>query len=159
MQPHQERYFAYGSNMNWSQMTERCPSAKFVTTALLLDHQLSFTRLSKTRGCGVADAVHEIGATVWGVVYDISEEDLSELDKREGFKSNRKSNSYSRQTCVVSIGGDEGRPLNVWTYFAERQPNPPPPNQGYKDLIVSGARHWHLPDDYIEQLDRIQVRG
>lgn len=156
MEEHRELYFAYGSNMNWSQMAERCPSAKFVTTALLPDHQLSFTRLSTTRGCGVADAVHEIGATVWGVVYAISEEDLSRLDKREGFKSNQKSNSYSRQRCVVSIGADA---LTVWTYFAERQHNPPPPNQEYKDLIVSGARHWHLPDDYIEQLERIQVRG
>jgi hypothetical protein len=37
--------------------------------------------------------------------------------------------------------------------------NPPVPNQAYKDLILFGARHWHLPDDYIGELERVEVAG
>ena len=47
-------YFAYGSNMEWKQMRERCPSAMFVCIAKLKDRRLAFTRKSKDRGCGVA---------------------------------------------------------------------------------------------------------
>ena len=66
-------YFAYGSNMNWQQMRERCPSARFVGVALLSEHKLAFTRKSKKRGCGVADAVLEGGRKVWGVIYEIDD--------------------------------------------------------------------------------------
>jgi len=54
--------FAYGSNMNWNQMRERCPSSRFVGIAVLRDHKLAFTRESVNHGCGVADVVAEDGA-------------------------------------------------------------------------------------------------
>ncbi len=50
-------YFAFGSNMNESQMVERCPSTRFVGVATLPDRRLAFTRRSVNRGCGVAGAV------------------------------------------------------------------------------------------------------
>jgi hypothetical protein len=54
--------FAYGSNMDWNQMRERCPSSRFVGIAVLRDHKLAFTRKSLKRGCGVADLIAEGGA-------------------------------------------------------------------------------------------------
>jgi len=77
-------YFAYGSNMNWQQMQERCPSARFFGVALLPDHKLAFTRKSIKRGCGVADAVPTQGQKVWGVVYEVTDRDVIKLDKSEG---------------------------------------------------------------------------
>ncbi len=58
---------------------------------------------------------------------------------------------------MVLLDGDDQRPQTVWTYFGDRQPNPPRPKQAYKDLILSGARYWHLPDDHIQELERIEV--
>jgi len=52
-------YFAYGSNLDFAQMRDRCPSALFVAIAKLPDHRLAFTRKSIKRACGVADAVPE----------------------------------------------------------------------------------------------------
>jgi hypothetical protein len=49
------------------------------------------------------------------------------------------------------------RPLTVFTYFGEPQLVPPDPNAEYKTLIVSGARYWNLPDDYIRDLETIEV--
>ncbi|MDW8470210.1 MAG: gamma-glutamylcyclotransferase [Burkholderiales bacterium] len=97
------------------------------------------------------------GRSVWGVVYQVSELDLEALDEAEGFRPGRASNSYWRRECVVYLGGDEGRPLTVQTYFAEREPNPPLPSQAYKALILRGARFWRLPDAYIRELEAIPV--
>lgn len=150
--------FAYGSNMDFTQMCERCPSAVFVCIAMLKDHQLGFTRKSVKRGCGVADVIPAAGENVWGVVYDVTEADRAALDSREGFKPVRaeNQNAYNRYPATVYPNGEE-TPLTVDIYFAVPQPNPPLPNQTYKDLIVNGARHWNLPIDYITQLEHIKV--
>jgi gamma-glutamylcyclotransferase (GGCT)/AIG2-like uncharacterized protein YtfP len=78
-------YFAYGSNMNWQQMHERCPSARFFGIAELQHHKLAFTRKSKNRGCGVADAVSGPGQKLWGVVYEVTTLDIEKLDNLEGY--------------------------------------------------------------------------
>lgn len=95
-------YFAYGSNMNWQQMTQRCPSARFVSVARLPEHKLAITRQSRRRLCGNGD-----------------------------------------------------KPIEVLLYIAEKEPNPPLPNAEYKRLMVEGARHWKLPQTYLEMLEKI----
>ena len=106
-------YFAYGSNMNWNQMRERCPSSRFVGIAVLRDHKLAFTRESVNRGCGVADVVAEDGAQVWGVAYEIADLDVGKLDASEGFKPGRDKNSYYRRESMVFLDGENQRPLTV----------------------------------------------
>ncbi len=150
-------YFAYGSNMDWNQMRERCPSSRFAGIAVLQDRKLAFTRKSVERGCGVADVVAEDGAHVWGVVYDIADLDVGKLDLSEGFRPGRDKNSYYRRECLVLLGGDEQRPVTVFAYFADPQPNPPLPNAAYKNLILTGGRYWHLPEEYIRELEKIEV--
>lgn len=150
--------FGYGSNMNWTQMKARCPSATFIGIAQIPDHRLAFSRRSIGRGCGVADAVREAGRNIWGAVFELSELDLGMLDKSEGYRPGRERNSYLRRECMVFLDGDEGRPVTAETYFAKWETNPPPPNQTYKNLILSGARQWHLPDDYLTELEAIEVR-
>jgi gamma-glutamylcyclotransferase (GGCT)/AIG2-like uncharacterized protein YtfP len=152
-------YFAYGSNMDWTQVRARCPSATFVGVARLADHRLAFTRKSVTRQYGVADVVPEEGRSVWGVVYLVPELEVGSLDKSEGYRPGRGKSSYWRRECMVFLDGHEDRPVTAQTYFAEEQPNPPLPNQEYKDLILSGARFWRLPADYIAELEAIEVDG
>lgn len=150
-------YFAYGSNLDWPQIRERCPSARFVAVAKLKDHRLDFTRKSTIRGCGVADAVPDPGHAVWGVVYQIDERDIGSLDRSEGFSPRRAENSYTREEHHVFADGDEENPLTVSIYFATKESNPPLPSAEYKGLIVCGAKFWHLPQDYIDKLERIEV--
>jgi gamma-glutamylcyclotransferase (GGCT)/AIG2-like uncharacterized protein YtfP len=152
-------YFAYGSNMNWNQMRERCPTSRFVGIAVLRDHKLAFTRESVCRGCGVADVVAEDRARVWGVVYEIADLDVGKLDACEGFRPGRATSPYYRRDCMVFLDGEDQRPLTVSAYFGHPQPDPPLPNAAYKDLILAGARHWHLPEEYICKLEQIEVSG
>lgn len=49
-----ELYFAYGSNLLYEQMRERCSSASFGTLAYYPNFKLDFTRKS-TKGGWVAD--------------------------------------------------------------------------------------------------------
>jgi gamma-glutamylcyclotransferase len=142
-------YFAYGSNMNWQQMQERCPSARFFGVAVLPGHKLAFTRKSIKRGCGVADAVPGQSRKLWRIVYDITTLDIGKLDKSEGYMPGRNKNSYFRRECVVLLDGDDQQRLTVVIYFGGPHPNPPLPNIDYKDLILSGAQHWHLPKEYV----------
>jgi gamma-glutamylcyclotransferase len=145
--------------MNWDQMRQRCQSARVTGIAALRDHKLAFTRGSVKRGCGVADMVSAVGAQVWGVVYEIDDVDVSDLDASEGFNAGRDKNSYVRRECLVFMDGEDRRPLMVYAYFGEPQPNPPLPNAEYKNLILAGARHWHLPAKYIRELEQIEVSG
>lgn len=152
-------YFAYGSNMDFRQMRDRCPSVRFLAVAKLPGHRLDFTRRSNPRQCGVADVVVDDVGEVWGVVYDIAETDLGRLDWSEGYRPGREAhlNSYFRDQRHVLRDGDEKSPLLVWIYLANREPDPPRPNSAYKGLIVDGAVFWHLPSDYIEKLRQIAI--
>lgn len=151
--------FAYGSNMNWNQMRERCPSSRFVGIAVLRDHKLAFTRRSVKHACGVADVVADDGAEVWGVVFEITDLDVIRLDELEGFKPGRQKNSYCRRECLVYLDGEAQRQLLASAYFADPQPHPPLPSAAYLDLILVGARHWHLPEEYIRALEQVEICG
>ena len=152
-------YFAYGSNMDWAQMKERCPGAKFVCRAKLPSHRLAFTLRSYTRRCGVADILSDETKHVWGIVYELLESELENLDKEEDFGPGRPyaQNEYSRENCYVWHEGDAKRLLFVAVYRGHPQPNPPLPNCDYKNLIVAAARHWQLPAYYIQKLEAIQT--
>ncbi|TVR89893.1 MAG: gamma-glutamylcyclotransferase [Trueperaceae bacterium] len=143
------RYFAYGSNLDWDQMRERCPSSAFVHVARLSDHALAFTRYSPTRGCGVADVVHRNGHDVWGVVYDLSDADGYRLDAFEGYVPGRRRNGYRRLDTRVAVDGDEARAIEVVTYeVCERRTTHVPPDRRYLGHLLRGARHWGLPQAY-----------
>ena len=144
-------YFAYGSNLDWDQMRERCPTSMFVCIAELPKHKLAFTYNSSSRGCGVADVIPDEQSSVWGVIYQIDERDIGNLDKCEGFDPNRQRNAYFRKEIHVHQKGNLNKPVLTTIYIVQNKSFDEglKPNRIYKDLIVNGARFWHLPDDYI----------
>ncbi|MBU1106388.1 MAG: gamma-glutamylcyclotransferase [Candidatus Riflebacteria bacterium] len=152
------RYFAYGSNMDWEQINRRCASARFLTVAVLPDHELAFSRSSVNRGCGVADVISCPGSNVWGVVYEVSDEDLCNLDRAEFYKPGRKKNSYIRAEQTVYEVSVNGSPLKVLIYVAVPQPGAHLPNKEYLGLIIGGAHHWKLPEHYIDLLKKFKTK-
>ena len=107
----------------------------------------------------MADVIPEQGRDVWGVVYEIDQRDLRRLDKCEGFIPGRRreDNAYVSEERHVYSDGNEDASLVALVYFAIQQNNPPHPNAEYKQLIVDGARYWHLPMPYIEELELIEI--
>lgn len=145
-------YFAYGSNLDFAQMKQRCPSARFAGVAKLPGRRLAFTRWSKGRNGAVADAVPDPAAEVWGVVYEITAEDLLALDGYEGSAPGGSRNAYLRERCTVWLNSEDQRPVEVEVYFAVPQENPGLPSRDYRDQILRGARDWGLPPDDIAQV-------
>lgn len=154
-------YFAYGSNLDPVQMRERCPGHSVVGLAVLHDHRIAFPLYSNDWGSGVAGLVHAHGQQVWGVLYDVTESDLASLDGYEGWKGpENQHNLYDRETVTVELvrpdDGSVPRRVRATTYYP-RSLNPSPPSRRYLDAILRGARHHRLPEDYVEQLQTVEV--
>jgi gamma-glutamylcyclotransferase (GGCT)/AIG2-like uncharacterized protein YtfP len=149
-------YFAYGSNLNPEQMDRRCPGHKVVGMAALRDHRLAFPLTSHDWGGGVAGLQPSHGTSAWGIVYELSDEQLAALDRYEGYQGPEdQHNLYDRQTVFVDLtrpdDGSIPRRVRASCYFA-RPSNPAPPSRRYLDAILAGARHHHLPEEYVAAL-------
>jgi gamma-glutamylcyclotransferase (GGCT)/AIG2-like uncharacterized protein YtfP len=92
---------------------------------------------------------------VWGVVYEIEEGEIPELDRREGVNSG----AYVRRNGETVYDRDQAQPIEASIYFANPEPNPPLPNAEYRRLILEGARFWRLPDNCIRELEGIETQG
>lgn len=77
------KYFAYGSNMDKTQMLNRYPSFRILGKARLNGFKLDFTRRSSLWKGGVADIVKDLNNHVWGLLYELTEKDLNSLDDYE----------------------------------------------------------------------------
>lgn len=130
-------YFAYGSNMDAEQMHERCPGATMVGRAALGGHRF----LINSRG--VATVAPVPYGEVWGVLWNVTEENLESLDRYEGVRAGL----YSR--AVVEVVAERG-PVQAITYVAADATDGPP-REDYLVRIVMAARAGDLPGQYIEQ--------
>ena len=147
------QYFAYGSNMDFDQLKDRCSSATYLSRAVLPDHSICFPRYSKKRECGVASIMPQKGPAVWGVVYQINRGDLVELDLAEGVASD----AYGKIEVIVHADGDYALPLSVLTYLATPQAGIYRPSPSYISQFIKGARHWKLPEAYVHELEMIET--
>jgi gamma-glutamylcyclotransferase (GGCT)/AIG2-like uncharacterized protein YtfP len=154
--------FVYGSNLDPDQIRERCPHHRVVGMAALRDHKLAFPLYSNDWSGGVASVQLHHGGTVWGVVYDLTGDDLAALDRFEGFRGpGNQHNLYDRVTMTVDLerpdDGSIPRRVRCEIYVA-RPSNPSPPSRRYLDAILKGARHHRLGEEYIASLAAIPAR-
>ncbi len=77
-------YAAYGSNMDSSQMLERCPHSPMSGTGWLEGWRLTFAGDDIGWEGPLATVVEEPGSRVFVVLYDVSPEDEDRLDRWEG---------------------------------------------------------------------------
>lgn len=69
-------YWAYGMNTNAVEMARRCPGARSLGSAVLLNHQLVFSHHCDVRP--------RWGGQVYGVLWQITRSNLAALDVLEG---------------------------------------------------------------------------
>jgi gamma-glutamylcyclotransferase len=144
-------YFAYASNMAPNVITRLCARHRYLGVAHLADHRLAFTRRSMQTQTGVADIVQAAGEMVWGVLYRIDGNELSAIDRKEGYDW-----AYTRVMLPVRLEGGPERAAVTYT-VRSKEPTEIPPSRQYLGLVIAAARERGLPGEYIEQIEAISV--
>ncbi len=143
-------YFAYGSNLSFAQMAQRCPGATPVGKALLTGWRyLIYER-------GYANIVPDAAGEVWGGVWEVTAEHLLALDYFEGVAQGL----YHREECEVSMDGSGGEGASRLTcvVYVDANPNgsvPGVPKPEYQSGILAGAHDFALPQAYIASLEKL----
>lgn len=145
-------YFSYGSNMSSARLRTRIPSAKFVNVATLIEHKLQFHKLSTKDRSGKCDAESTSNTVdyVVGVIFDISGDDETKLDKIEGFQS-----GYDKK--IVKLETMSKNSVSATMYYATSIDRNAKPYKWYKKHVLIGAREHNLPADYIAHIDSIEA--
>jgi len=139
-------YFAYGSNLSEDQMRMRCPGSRLLGNARLPGYSLAFTAYSKRREGGVADIIESPLSSVWGLVYELTDDDLNALDGFEccpGF--------YER--IEVRVKADA--PMTAWAYTIVGKEGHVQPADDYIGLIIEGAKEHGFPSEYVRLIRSI----
>lgn len=143
-------YFAYASNMNRRQMEERLHRAGLRWMIGRLDgYRVRFNKKSDVDESGKANVVPADGETVWGVLYDLSEQEIEYLGSFE--------HGYRQKTVEVSSPGCNER-LSARTFIADPAGPDLVPAAAYLRVIVEGARQHGLPADYCERLANLKTK-
>ncbi len=144
-------YFAYGSNMDQNQMKERCPNAVLVGSAVLKEYRLAFTIFSPKRQCGCADIISSLGDTVYGLLYELSDDELMAMDVFEGHPIH-----YRRTTVEITLGE---KIVSVYTYEVVNKTEGVRPSAHYLGLIRTAANAFNLSPAYCAFLATIETEG
>ena len=151
-------YFAYGPDLNPTRMMERSPGHRSLGVARLADHWIAFPRYSPSDRSALISLVESRGSIVWGVLYDIPDEDLPILDYHYGFDPDRLPNLNDHVAREVSVQ-EVGNPQSVIasTYVAIADEKQSVPSAAYMALIVDGGRYHGLPRAYMAALQAIRT--
>ena len=89
---------------------------------------------------------------VWGIIYDINEDEKYRLDKAEAL-------GYGYNEDMLDVNIDEDL-VKCQTYIASDNylDDSLLPHKWYKDYIVNGAKQFKLPKKYIKTLEKLETK-
>lgn len=139
------KLFVYADNLNPTQLKRRAPEHRPVGKGYLPDHTIQFCRWSSQWRCGLASVVPSPGERVWGMILDVTEEDLKLMDEFEGDVPP----GAFRHLPVTVITEDEEKTLV--TTHAAAPIGKFKPKEHYLDWVMKGLKHWKLNEETVEQ--------
>jgi hypothetical protein len=155
-------YFAYGSNMDQKDLEEWCerqkkevPVLQFVCASCLEDHKLVFNYSSSSRQGGAANIIKSSGNCVYGILFQISKNDLITIRKKEGYPN------YYDEIYMTVKSIEKQLYIYAITYKVVKHREkdvPQRPTKYYMDLILNNARKYNFPRDYIYYLESIETQ-
>ena len=134
-----------------SQLVKRSlPNARFVTKVKAPDYRLVFTSFSEDDSQEVLEGgchlVKAPGDLLLGVLYEVSEDDLIRLDKLTKVEKGR----YRRE--YLSVIGEGGKTYDAVAHCIKNQKGRSRPSREYLEHMISGAKEFNFPQDYIQSL-------
>jgi gamma-glutamylcyclotransferase len=139
------KFFVYADNLNPTQLKRRAPEHQFVGKAYLPEHTIHFCRWSSQWRCGLASVTPQAGERVWGIVLEITDEDLKLLDDFEGEVP-----QGTYRHLPITVMSEEGEKMLVTTHAATPI-GKFKPKEHYLEWVIKGAHHWSLPDEAIDK--------
>lgn len=137
--------------MNTERITERCSSSRFISRAKVNGYKLLFNKRSKDKS-GKANLIYTGDKSlVWGVIFDISEDQKPILDKAEGLGK-----GYDEYKLIVI--NDLEQEIECVCYIATDEKyldNNLKPYDWYKEYCLIGAKQHNLPEDYILTIESV----
>lgn len=144
-------YFAYGSNMSVKRLTDRVSSARKIVNCELKGHKLAFHKINKNDGsakCDIPLSDSDL-STVFGVIFDVADEQISVLDRAEGL-----GNGYESKEVVLIE--PSGALITAMTYYATSIDDSLKPYHWYKHHVLVGARENGLPESYVDFIESVE---
>jgi len=123
-------YAAFGSNLSFDQMAERCPSGNILCAGKLLEFRFAF--------CRFATIFPDEKSSVPVGVYTLTANDVDRLDRQEGL-----GRSYDRY--LVTVLTSDGRAIRCFTYIM-KSPRNAPPSEKYYQRVLEGYGNWGFDD-------------
>lgn len=139
--------FAYGSNMHPLRMRTRVPGASLVGRARIEGHRLVINKRGRD-GSAKANLEADAEGVVWGVLWELTDGELTELDPHEG--------GYERR--AFESCDSTGAVIEVEAYVSDRLTDDPVPFDWYLEHMIAGARAGELPEDYVAWLESFPSR-
>jgi gamma-glutamylcyclotransferase (GGCT)/AIG2-like uncharacterized protein YtfP len=137
-------YAAYGSNMDPSQMRERCPHSPGAGTGWLEDYRLTFGGEDLGWEGSLATIVESSGEQVYVSLYDVTPFDEQVLDAWEGADKGL----YRKvRVRVATLEGDQV----AWVYLLDGFEGGLP-SARYLGVLADAAEAAGAPDDYVAEL-------
>jgi gamma-glutamylcyclotransferase (GGCT)/AIG2-like uncharacterized protein YtfP len=139
-------YFAYGSNMDANHMAKRVAGARALGPGRLDGFRLEFNVYSTEWEGGAANLELDPDAHVWGVLWEVPDEEVSGLDAFQGHPT-----FFRREDVVVE--GPEGSTI-AWTYRVAHQAGAyVRPTDVYLNRIKAAIRTQGLPPEALDIVD------
>jgi hypothetical protein len=137
--------------MSSERITERCSSSSFISRASVIGWKLLFNKRSKD-GSGKANLVWTGDESlVWGVIFDISEDQKPILDKAEGL-------GKGYDEYKLKVINDLGEEVECVCYIAtdlKYLDDNLKPYDWYGDFCLLGAKEHNLPKEWILTLEQL----
>ena len=141
------KYFAFGSNMSITRIKKRLEYRPPYEVGFVEGYKLVFNKQAYCKpGVGYANIIPSENDRVYGILYDVTNGDLSKLDIKEGVADNH----YVRSMIDIHV---DDTVIQAVTYIAHESrivDNLLPEKEYLAHLLA--ARDL-LPDEYIQKLE------
>jgi len=149
-------YFAYGSNMHSATLRGRRGVAwKRALPARAPGWRIVFDKPPLVPvGESYANLVGDASSETFGVVYEVSAEDLEHIELTEGVRIE----NYARVAITVVPLTAPAEPVVAATLVSERRDPSLLPSERYMACVVAGATEHGLPPEWIAFLRAVPAR-
>jgi len=137
-------YAAYGSNLDPSRMSERCPHSPLRSTGWLTGWRLTFGGEEHGWDGALVTIVQDQFEQVFVALYDVTEEDMSLLDELESADSGLYRKTRVR---VATMAGSHV----AWAYVLDAYEGGLP-SASTVGILADAAEAAGAPDDYVAAL-------